>query len=83
MAPISLDLVLLDRLDDSFVIPVVGVADCKMMIPIVGGGLRGEDYDDGDGGDGGDDDATVVVVVIVVAVVGYRGIIGSLLNLNE
>ena len=79
MVPISLDLVLLDRLDDSFVIQAVVGVDYRMRIPIVGDDLQGEDYDDGDDGDGDDDDVTVVVVVIVVAVVGYRGIIESLL----
>ena len=83
MVPISLDLVPLDRLDDSFVIPVVAGDDCRMLILIVGDGSPEGDYDDDDGGDGGGDDATVVVVVTVAEVVGYHGIIGSLLNLNE
>ena len=61
----------------------MGEDDYRMLIRIVGDGLRGEDYDDGDDGDGDGDDATVVVVAIVVAGVGYRGIVGSLLNLNE
>jgi hypothetical protein len=83
VVPISLDLVLLDRLDDSFVIPVVAGDDCRMLILIVGDGSPEGDYDDDDGGDGGGDDVTVVAVVTVAAVVGYRGIIGRLLNLNE
>ena len=71
---------------------VVGGDDCRMMILIVGDGIRGVDYGDGDGGDDDGDGAVVgavvvVVVVDVIAVVrvveGYHEITGSLLNWNE